>query len=116
MCKRYTRVRTTTSYTLSESLLPAVIVTNRRHYHMPYIYRPVRSKSSISFHSASCEVKGGANFTKTGREGFIFEFFGGGGSLGYVNSILYFNFLFPSTFALNFCFQVRSTFVEFVGI
>src|SRR6266508_4824568 len=100
----------------SESLLPAVIITNHRHYPMPYIYHPVRSKSSSSFRSTSCEVKGGANFSKTGREGFFLEFFGGGGSIGYVNSILYLNLVFPSTFALNFCFQVRSTFVEIVAI
>ena len=53
---------------------------------------------------------------KTGREGFVFELFLGGGSLGYVDSILYFYFLFRSRFALNFCFEVRSSFVEFVEL
>jgi len=60
--------------------------------------------------------KGGAIFVKTGGGGFVFKLFVGGGSLGYVNSILYFYFLFPSRFALNFGFEVRSSFVEFVEL
>ena len=57
-----------------------------------------------------------ANFPKTEREVFDFELFRGGGSLGYVNSMLYFNFFFPSRFALNFGFEVRSSFLEFVAL
>ena len=56
-----------------------------------------------------------AIFPKIGREVFDFELFRGGGSLGYVNSILYFYFLFPSRFALNFGFKVRYTFLEFLA-
>src|SRR6266508_4280570 len=55
-------------------------------------------------------------FAKTGRGVFIFELVLGGGSLGYVNSILYFYFLFPSRFALNFSFKVRYTFFRVCSI
>ena len=54
-------------------------------------------------------------FQNQGEKVFFLEFFGGGGSLGYVNSILYLYFLFSSRFALNFGFEVRSSFLEFVA-
>ena len=62
------------------------------------------------------EVKRRRYFCKNRGGGFVFKLFVGGGSLGYVNSILYFYFLFPSRFALNFGFEVRSSFVEFVEL
>ena len=62
------------------------------------------------------KIRAATIFAKTGREVFVFELFLGGGSLGYVNSILYFYFLFPSRFALNFGFEVRSSFLEFVAL
>src|SRR5438105_12891896 len=71
-------------------------------------------KSSRSFSAEKEKLRAAAIFAKTGRGVFIFELFLGGGSLGYVNSILYFYFLFPSRFALNFGFKVKYTFLEFV--
>src|SRR5207244_8937363 len=67
------------------------------------------------FHMENEKLKAAAIFAKTGRVVFVFELFLGGGSLGYVNSILYFYFLFSSIFALNFGFKVRYTFLEFVA-
>ena len=54
-------------------------------------------------------------FPKIGRGVFDFELFEGGGSLGYVEFIPYFKSLFPSRFVLNFSFEVRSTFLDFVA-
>src|SRR6266508_5633265 len=62
------------------------------------------------------KLKAAAIFAKTGRGVFVFELFLGGGSLWYVNSILYFYFLFPSRFALSFGFEVRSSCLEFVAL
>src|SRR6266498_1380477 len=102
----------------SRDLLPAAVPEdNRRQCSTPYIYTSeIKIQQLIRLNKIGSQ-KAAAIFEKTGRGGFFaFELILGGGSLGYVDSILYFYFLFPSRFALKFCFEVRSNFVEFVEI
>ncbi len=96
--------------------VPAVPEDNRWQCSTPYIHTSEVKIQELIRLSKVGSQKAAAIFEKTGRGGFVFELFLGGGSLGYVDSILYFYFLFPSRFALNFCFEVRSSFVEFVEL
>ena len=84
--------------------VPTVPEDNRQQCSTPYIYTSEVKIQQLIRLSKVGSQKAAAIFEKTGRGGFVFELFLGGGSLGYVDSILYFYFLFPSRFALNFCF------------
>src|SRR6266498_5714803 len=100
----------------SRDLLPAAVPEdNRWQCSTPYIYTSeVKIQQLIQLSEVGSQ-KAAVIFEKTGRGGFVFELFLSGGSLGYVDSILYFYFLFPSRFALNFSLKLRYTCLEFVA-